>query len=76
MPMSPPVAVAAVIVRFPADETRPSMATPSSLVAPTSPPALTVTAFALRPTALIPNLPPETAAAVMASVRALAPARP
>ena len=76
MPMSPPVAVVAAIVRFPADEIRPSMPTPSSPVATTSPPALTVTAFALRPTALIPAVPPETASADMARIPADDPVSP
>ena len=74
MPTAPPVTAAAVIVRFPADEIRPSMPTPAAAVASIVPLALMFTACVPLPTTLIPVAPPETAAAEMVSIPATAPA--
>ena len=74
MPIAPPVTVAAVIVRLPPDEIRPSMPTPVAALASTSPPALTFNAFAPPPIALIPITLPETAAAETVRVPAAVPA--
>ena len=74
MPIAPPVTVAAVTANAPAPEISPSIPTPVTALALTSPVALTFTAFAPLPATLIPAVLPETAVAETVSVPAAVPA--